>query len=357
MTARRILVLNPGSTSTKVSLFENEREVDASAIAHDAADLSAYPSIAAQHPMRLRAIRSFLQASAHSDARFDAVVGRGGLLKPVDSGVYRVNDAMKRDLRSGAYGEHASNLGALLADELAAESGCDAFIADPVVVDELDDVARYSGLPQISRRSIFHALNQKSAAREAAASAGLRYEEAGLIVAHMGGGVSIGAHRNGRVVDVNNALDGDGPFSPERTGSLPAGQLLSLALSGDHDERALRRMLTGGGGLIAYCGTNSLVELRERVAAGDTNAAAVIDAMAYQISQEIARHGATLRGRVDLIVLTGGMAHDDVLVAAITDRIGFLAPIRVVPGEREMLSLARAAIRVLTGIEEPKEYR
>ena len=356
MTARRLLVLNPGSTSTKVSVFEDEREVDSSAVAHDTVELSAYPTIAAQHPMRLSAIRAFLEASDHGDARFDAVVGRGGLLKPVASGVYRVNDAMKHDLRAGAYGEHASNLGALLAAELAAESGCSAYIADPVVVDELDDVARFSGLPQIERRSIFHALNQKSAAREAATSAGLRYEEAGLIVAHMGGGVSVGAHRNGRVVDVNNALDGDGPFSPERAGSLPAGQLVSIVLSGDYDERTLRRMLTGGGGLVAYCGTNSLLELRERAGSGGSDAAAAIDAMAYQISQEIARHGATLRGRVDLIVLTGGMAHDDGLVAAIRDRVGFLAPVRVIPGEREMLSLARAALRVLTGFEQPKEY-
>jgi butyrate kinase len=263
---------------------------------------------------------------------------------------------MVRDLAAGTYGEHASNLGAMLAMEIANESARPAYIADPVVVDELDDVSRLSGLPELPRRSIFHALNQKSAAREACRRLGIRYESANLVVAHMGGGVSVGAHRGGRVVDVNNALDGEGPFTPERAGTVPAGQLLELAFSGSHSLAELKRRITGGGGLVAYCGTNDLRELSARMDAGDAHAKAVFGAMCHQIAKEIASHGATLRGAVDAIVLTGGMANDETVVNEAESRVSFLAPIVVIPGEREMVSLAAAALGALRGEREVRAY-
>lgn len=352
----RVLVLNPGSTSTKLSLFINETEAFAETLRHSSDELAAYPRIIDQVEFRRQAISSFLDSNSIDPSSMDAVIGRGGLLRPLESGVYEVNEAMVGDLRAGNNGEHASNLGAILAREFARESHCPAFIADPVVVDEMDEVARLSGLPELPRRSIFHALNQKSAAKEAAARIGRPYEEINAIVAHMGGGCSVGAHKRGRVVDVNNALDGEGPFSPERAGTVPAGQLVELALSGEFTHAEVKKMLTGKGGLVAYCGTNSLEVVGERIGCNDAEAEAAFNAMAYQISKEIASHGATLSGSVDVIVLTGGMAYNDALVDAIRNRVSYLAAVEVIPGEREMLSLARAALSVLAGDVTPKEY-
>ena len=351
-----LLVINPGSTSTKISFFVEMEERYAEALPHGVEELAGYGCIAAQEPLRHAAIDRFLDEHAIDLSSIGAVVGRGGLLKPVPSGVYEVNEAMVGDLGAGRYGEHASNLGALLARSIAQAVGCPAFIADPVVVDELDEIARLSGSPDLPRRSIFHALNQKSAAREACRRIGIVYEAARLIVAHMGGGVSVGAHRLGRVIDVNNALDGEGPFSPERAGTVPAGQLLELALSGVRERDELKHMLTGSGGLVAYCGTNDLREVHRRIDAGDKRAAIVVDAMCYQISKEIAAHGATLCGTVDAIVLTGGIAHDEVVVREIGRRVGYLGPIVVIPGEREMVSLAAAALGALRGEREVRCY-
>jgi butyrate kinase len=350
----QILAINPGSTSTKLAIFQGEAELAAETLRHSAAELAGFARVADQSGLRRAAITAFLAAAGVP--RFDAVIGRGGLLRPLDSGVYAVDPTMLDDLRNARHGEHASNLGAILAAELAAVQGCPAYIADPVVVDELDDIARLTGLPQIRRRSIFHALNQKSAAREAVARRGWRYEERKLIVAHLGGGCSVGAHCRGRVVDVNNALDGEGPFTPERAGSLPAGQLLDLVFSGRHSEAELRRMLTGQGGMVAHLGTNDLLETESRAAAGDEAAGLFLRAMACRIAQEIARHGATLEGTVDLIVITGGMAQEPRLVDLVTRRVRFLAPVEVVPGEREMLSLARAAASALAGQTVVRSY-
>ena len=352
----QLLVINPGSTSTKLACFDGDEERAAITVSHSADDLAGYDRIADQAPLRRDAIDGFLRRNGIDIMGLDAVVARGGLRHPVPGGVYEVNEAMVADLRSGTYGEHASNLGGVLARLIAEEAGCPALIADPVVVDELDDVARLSGVPDLPRRSIFHALNQKSASREACGRLGMRYESARLIVAHMGGGVSVGAHESGRVIDVNNALDGEGPFSPERAGTVPAGQLVELALSGSRDRRELKRMLTGAGGVVAYCGTNDLRELRRRVEGGDSGADLVFRAMCYQIAREIASHGATLRGRVDAIVLTGGMAHNERLVQEISARVSYLAQIVVIPGEREMVSLARAAVDALSGAREIRIY-
>ncbi len=351
-----VLALNPGSTSTKIAFFSGEEETVSEVLRHAADELARYSRIIDQAGFRRAAIDAVLASNSIDLSNLDAVIGRGGLLRPLESGVYQVNEPMVADVAAGKYGEHASNLGAILAQGIAKVAGCPAYIADPVVVDEMDDIARLSGLPQLPRRSIFHALNQKSAAREAARRLGKEYEEINAIVAHMGGGCSVGAHRHGRVVDVNNALDGEGPFSPERAGTVPAGQLVELALSGKHSHSELKKMLTGRGGLVAYCGTNSLEEIKERTGRDDKEAGAAFRAMAYQISKEIASHGATLAGSVDVIVLTGGMAYDEGLVNEISQRIRYLAPIVIIPGEREMLSLARAALSVLDGRVSAKEY-
>ena len=349
--AGTILVINPGSTSTKLSVFYLNGDLRSATIPHSAEELAPFASVAAQREYRLGLVTDFL-----GDEKPAAVIGRGGLLAPLSGGVYRVNERMLADLESARYGEHASNLGAVLARAVAGRTGAKAFIADPVVVDELDDISRYSGLPEIERRSIFHALNQKSAARTAAAELGREYEELNLIVAHLGGGVSVGAHRRGRVVDVNNALDGEGPFSPERSGGLPAGQLLDLAAEYRDDEKALRRLLVGRGGLVAYLGTNDLREVRRRIEAGDEDARLAFDALALQIAKEIASHGATLAGEVDAIILTGGMAHNDELTGEIRRRVAHIAPVHLVPGEREMEALAENAREALAGRRPVQEY-
>ncbi len=352
----KILVVNPGSTSTKLSLFEDDLEKHGSQISHSLNDLSAFSSVPGQRDFRWNLIEAEMR-NWHEDLQtIDAAVGRGGLLRPVESGVFAVNDAMCGDLSAGRYGEHASNLGALLALRAAEAAGVPAYIADPVVVDELDPAARYSGMPEIQRKSIFHALNQKAAARKTADEIGKRYEECNFIVAHLGGGITVGAHKQGRVVDVNNGLDGDGPFTPERSGGLPAGQLVSLVLHGGLSEAEIRKKIKGRGGLSAYCGSNNLEDLMIRASKGDKEIQEVVDAMSYQISKEIAMHGATLCGRVDRIIITGGMAHDTGFVSKIAERTAFLAPVTVIPGEMEMYALAERALQALTGRTEVKEY-
>lgn len=352
----RVLVINPGSTSTKVSLFVDDEELVAEVILHAVEELAGYAKIFDQTPMREAAITTFLSQNGVQVDELDAIVARGGLLHPLRGGVYRVNEAMLSDLSAARYGEHASNLGAIIASRIATAAAFPALVADPVVVDELDEVARLSGFPELPRRSIFHALNQKSAAREAAARIGRSYEELNIIVAHLGGGISVGAHFRGRVVDVNNALDGDGPFSPERSGGIPAGQLVDFVFESGLSRKEIRQKITGGGGMVAYCGTNSLVEVEQRMQDGDARAKLVFEAMAYQICQEIAKHGATFSGSVDLIVITGGMAQNGLLIKHIRSRVGYLAPIEVIPGEREMISLAAAARSVLCGKAVALDY-
>lgn len=351
-----VLAINPGSTSTKLAVFENEKEILGSTIVHSSDDLKPYKNIADQIELRLPLIRKFLKDNNFDSSKLSSVVGRGGMLRPVQSGVYRINQKMLTELRSGVYGEHASNLGAILADAISQEAGCQAFIVDPVVVDELDDVARLSGLPELPRRTVFHALNQKSAGRETARRIGKKYEECNLIVAHLGGGVSVGAHCNGRIIDVNNAVDGEGPFTPERTGSLPCIPLIELCFNGKYTLAQMKKRIAGSGGLAAYRGSNSLIDLRKSAESGNTKDQLVYDALIYQISQEIAKHGATLKGKIDCIVLTGGMANDSDLTKKISERVGFLAPLIIIPGEREMISLSAAVMRVLNNLEQPKEY-
>ena len=351
-----ILTVNPGSTSTKLALFRNRECRLSSSISHSAEELAPFPTVSDQGEFRMALCEKFLEDAGIEGNMLAAVIGRGGLLAPLEGGVYRVNPAMLADLKSARYGSHASNLGAIIADGIASKRSIPAFIADPVVVDELAPLARYSGIPEIERRSIFHALNQKSAAREVARELGRPYTECRFIVAHMGGGVSVGAHDRGRVVDVNNALDGDGPFSPERAGGLPAGQLISLTMEYAGREDALRKHLVGRGGLVAYLGTNSLEEIHSRIEAGDREARAVVEAMGYQIAKEIASLSAVLEGKIDAVILTGGMAYNDFLVDYLSRRVSFLAQVRIIAGERELEALAENALAALRGEVRILEY-
>jgi butyrate kinase len=357
MGRRLILAINPGSTSTKFSLFEEDNLVFESTLRHTSEELQGFDRISGQFHFRRDLIMQELESRRTDFQRIAAVVGRGGLLKPIESGVYTVNSIMKNDLLAGRYGQHASNLGALIADDIAASmAGAAAYIVDPVVVDELHDLARISGHPGIQRKSIFHALNQKAVARIFAASSGRKYEDMNIIVAHMGGGISVGAHFKGRVIDVNNALNGDGPLSPERSGGLPAGQLAELCFSGKYTHQEVRSMITGKGGLVAYLGTNSFIEARKMAENGNKTAKLIKDAISYQTGKEIGAAAAVLKGNVDGIILTGGLAYDEENVKIITEMAGFIARVVVYPGEDELKALAFNGLLALDGKIEVKNY-
>ncbi|MGE5553190.1 MAG: butyrate kinase [Betaproteobacteria bacterium] len=352
----KILVINPGSVSTKVALYAGEQCLRVETINHAASELAGFRHIQEQFDYRRKAILACLERWGEPLAGLAAVVGRGGLVKPLESGVYRVNPDMIHDLRHGVSGEHASNLGGLIAADLAEQAGIPAFVVDPVIVDELDPLARYTGFPDLRRRSIFHALNQKAVARRAAAQLGKEYHEVNLIVAHLGSGVSVGAHRLGRVVDVNNALDGDGPFGVERAGRLPTGDLIRLCFSGRWTEAELLRRVRRQGGLVGHLGVNDGREVEARIDQGDEKARECFEAMAYWIAKEIAALSATLEGKIDAIVLTGGLARSERLAGWIRRRVEFLAPVLLFPGEIEMEALALGALRALRGEEPIREY-
>jgi butyrate kinase len=358
MEKQLILAINPGSTSTKIAVFDiYSNKIFQTSIKHNAEELAPYKSIVDQYEFRKKVVLETLKEAGIEINSIKVVVGRGGLVKPIPSGLYEVNEAMKEDLRKGVLGEHASNLGGLIADDIAKEiPGAKAFIADPVVVDEMDDIARISGHPRFQRISIFHALNQKAIARLHAKSQGKNYDDLNLIVAHLGGGISVGAHRKGRVVDVNQALDGEGPFSPERSGTLPVGALVKLCFSGEVTYDEVKKMITGKGGLVAYLGTNDALEVENRVKSGDAYAKLIYEAMAYQVSKEIGACATVLKGEVDAILITGGIAYDKIFVDWIKERVSFIAPVYVYPGEDEMQALAYNGICYLKGEITPKQY-
>lgn len=350
-----ILTINPGSTSTKIAVFNDENEVFSKTLRHSAEEIGQFPTVASQFQYRKNIILSELKQAGFDTASFQIIVGRGGLIKPIESGIYEVNETLAHDLEFPVMGEHASNLGGLIAGDIAKDiPGVKAYIADPVVVDELSPIARISGHPAIPRLSIFHALNQKVIARTYAKEMGEKYEELNLIVAHMGGGVSVGTHCRGRVIDVNNALDGDGPFSPERSGGLPAGALVELCFSGK-PQCEIRKMLKGAGGVIAYLGTNDMKLVKEK-AVSDPLYKLIQDAMCYQIGKEIGAMAAVLKGNVDAILLTGGIAYSKPVTDYITGMVDFIAPVKVYPGEDEMRALALNGLMVLRGEMTPKNY-
>ena len=359
----RILTINPGSTSTKVALYDDEHPLFVQTIPHSAEEIAAFPRIADQYAFRRDAVLRLLdeQGGSVGDLRpsldsLDAVVGRGGLLRPIPSSTYRVNEKMLNELRHPKEREHASNLGAIIADEIARRAGIPAFIVDPVCVDEFDEIARISGLPEIERRSLSHALNLKAAARRAARELGKRYDEVNLVVAHLGGGISVTAHRQGRMVDVNQALDGTGPFAPERAGGLPVGDVIRLCYSGKYTYEEMIKKIAGRGGLVAHLGTNDARQVERRIEAGDEHARLIYEVMAYQIAKEIGLMATVLKGDVDAIVLTGGLARSEMLVGWIVERVEWIAAVMIYPGEDEMLAMAQGALRVLRGEEEARNY-
>lgn len=344
----KILAINPGSTSTKIAVYENETPLLVRNIRHAVEELAAYPTVADQFAFRQSLVISQLEREG-IPLEFDAIVGRGGLVKPIPGGVYEVNEAMHRDTVH-AMRTHACNLGGLIADNLARTlPACRAFIADPGVVDELDDVARLSGSPLLPRIAIWHALNQKAIARRFAAENHTRYEELDLIICHLGGGISIAAHKQGRAIDANNALDGEGPFSPERAGSLPAGGLIDLCFSGKLTKEELKRRISGRAGLAAHLGTTDVLAIICAIEDGDQHAELVLDAMIYNVAKGIGAAATVLYGKIDAILLTGGIAHSEYVVSRLKERIAFLAPVHVYPGEDEMEALALNALGALRG--------
>lgn len=355
-TRHQILVINPGSTSTKIGIFDNNRLLLESTLRHTTEELAQYPFIIDQFHFRKDAILETLQKEGIRTSELSAICGRGGLLRPIEGGTYSVNDAMIEDLKKGFAGQHASNLGGILADELAQGLDIPAFIVDPVVVDELAPMARISGFAALERKSIFHALNQKAVARRYAQQVGKKYEDLKLIVTHMGGGITVGTHECGKVIDVNNGLHGDGPFSPERAGTVPAGALIELCYSGEFYRQEVMLKLVGQGGLVGYLGTNDAVEVEKRIAKGDTRAQLVYEAMAYQVAKEIGSAAAVLRGDVDAIIMTGGLAYGKEFVKSITSRVDWISEVVVYPGEDELQALAEGAMRVLSGEEPAKIY-
>lgn len=354
----RILAINPGSTSTKFAVYFDLECVLNKTIRHSFDDLFHYETIIDQFDFRKGLIIDALVDEGIEVDSLKYIIGRGGLTYPVESGIYRVNNLMLKHLREGVMGQHASNLGPLLADYIALQiPDAQAFMADPVVTDELEDVARVSGHALFERRSIFHALNQKAKARSHALKSGKKYEEMNLIVVHLGGGISVGAHKKGRVIDVNNALNGEGPFSPERSGSLPTGQLIEICFSGKYTKSEVDRMVVGEGGFVSFLGTNSAQEVENLAASGHEKSRFYQEALFYQVAKSIGEMAVVLEGKVDGIILTGGMAHNKTLGFYMNRKVGFIAPIFIYPGEDELEALAMNALLVARGEVVPKEYR
>lgn len=354
---KKILAINPGSTSTKIAIFEGSEQLFVKNIKHSTEELSKYDTIADQYEFRRDVIIATLEEENIDIHSIAIIMGRGGLIKPLTSGVYRINDLMKEHLTMGYNGQHACNLGGLIADSIAQVIGLnEAFIADPVIVDEMEDVARIAGHPDFERKSIFHALNQKAIARMYAKDNGKKYEDLNLVVCHMGGGVSVGAHRQGRVIDVNQALDGEGPFSPERSGSLPMNQFLKACFSGKYTMEDMQRILVGKGGYVGYFGSNDALAVEKAAIAGDPKANLLEEAFAYQVAKQIGENAIVLKGKIDAIILTGGIAYGKPVVQRIKNYIEWIAPVAVYPGEDEMAAMALNANMILNGEVEIKDY-
>ncbi|WP_094607211.1 Butyrate kinase 2 [Sporomusa silvacetica DSM 10669] len=352
----RLLIINQGSTSTKVAVYENEAVVFSTTIKHLPDEIKSFHDIWDQYEYRKKAILGEVYSHGYEISEFDAIVSRGGLFKPIVGGTYVINEAMLADARSGVYGNHVCSVGCQIAYDLGKEAGIPALTVDPPTCDEMIDEAKYSGIPQITRQSSYHALNQKAIARKLAKDLQKTYSELKVIVVHLGGGISVGAHYLGKVIDVNNALEGDGPFSPERAGSLPVTDLIKLCFSGQYSPKEMLRLMNGRGGLVAYLGTTDGLELDRRITQGDRKAQQVINAMAFQVVKEIGAAATVLKGEVEAIALTGGLANWKRLVELISERVRYIAPIMIYPGEDEMGSLAMGALRVLREEEVVQAY-
>lgn len=350
------LIINPGSTSTKIGVFEDETLLFEETLRHSTEEIAQFANIVDQKDFRKKIITDLLESKNFDIKSLNVVVGRGGMLKPIPGGTYAVSEELLADLKAGVQGQHASNLGGILAKEIGDSIGAPSYIVDPVVVDELMPIARYSGVPELPRVSIFHALNQKAVAKRYARETGKAYESLRLIVVHMGGGVSVGAHENGKVIDVFNALDGDGAFSPERAGGVPNGALIKMCFSGKYTEKEVYGKMVGKGGFNAYLGTNDMREVTRMANEGDEKAIEAKQAFLLQVAKDIGSMACVLKGKVDQIIVTGGIAYGADVVAALKDYAEWIAPFTVYPGEDELLALAQGALRVLKGEEEAKAY-
>lgn len=359
---RKILVINPGATSTKVSIYEGENEVFTENIKHSLSDIQAFAEIADQFDYRKQSILDVMEKHGIHRDDVAVVIGRGGLTRPCESGTYRINELMKKECREGVQGKHACNLGALIADSIAKDFGLkDAYIADPGIVDERPDFARVTGHPVFDMDPakegvIWHCLNQKMTAKLYARELGKRYEDLNLIIAHLGGGVSVGLHKHGRVVEVNRALCGLGAFSPTRAGSINASKLIDVCFSGEYTKEQMKKMITAEGGFVAYLGTNDSLYVETKALEGDPKCKLLVDAFCYQVSLEISRLAAVVSGKVDAILLTGGISYSKPWMQQIIEHVDWIAPVKVYKGENEMLALAMCANEILSGAQ-PKEYK
>lgn len=352
----RVLVLNPGSTSTKAAVYDDTKEIANITLRYQPEKLIEFKGILAQKQFRTDDVIKMLRENDISLESLDAVVGRGGLVKPIASGTYLINERMIEDLSSDSALVHASALGGLIAVVIAGKCNIPAYIVDPIVVDELEPYARLSGIPEIERRSVFHALNSKAVARHCAQELGISYEDGRFIVTHMGGGITVGAHRHGRVIDVNDAVSGDGAFTPERSGSVPLVPLVEMCFSGKYTQAQIEGEIIGKGGVRAYLDTTDMIAVEEMINNGDKHAALVFDAMAYQVAKQIGAMFAALEGKCNAIILTGGLAYSKLFTGLIKRRVGQFAPIHIIPGEEEMLALAEGGLRVLKGESKAATY-
>ncbi len=350
------LIINPGSTSTKIGVFEDESLLFEETLRHSIEEIAQYASIVDQKDFRKNIIINLLKEKNFDINSLNMVVGRGGMLKPIPGGTYEVTDELLNDLKIGKQGQHASNLGGILAREIGDSIGVPSFIVDPVVVDELCNIARYSGVPELPRTSVFHALNQKAVAKRYAKENNKAYDSLRLVVVHMGGGVSVGAHENGNVIDVFNALDGDGAFSPERAGGAPSGALIKMCFSGKYTEKEIYKKFVGNGGFNAYVGSNDMRDVEKMVNNGDMKAKEVREAFIFQVSKDIGSMACVLKGKVDQIIVTGGIAYDKAVVAGLKEACEWIAPFTVYPGEDELLALVQGGLRIINKEEEAKKY-
>lgn len=353
----RVLVINPGSTSTKIAIYDNEKQMFEETIRHSTSELEIFDTILDQYTYRKENILNFLQKKNIKLSTISTIIGRGGTLKPIEGGTYILENNLVDALKEAAINKgHACNLAGIIAYDISKELGINAYIVDPPCVDELEDIARISGLKGITRISTFHALNQKAVARKAAKELGKRYEDCNFIVAHIGGGISVGAHRKGRVIDVNNALDGDGPFSPERAGELPTSQLVDLCFEGRYSKQQIKKMLTGKGGIVSYLGINNMRKVEAMIEQEDEKAILIYEAMIYQVAKAIGSMATVLKGDFDQIILTGGIANSKLFCKKLKQRVGFLGSIQVLPGEDELIALAEGGLRILRKEENAKYY-
>lgn len=355
MTREYVLAINPGSTSTKVAIFKDKENLLQKNLSHAPEELEKFKKITDQFEYRKNIIVDWLKGEGYETSTLKAVVGRGGLLKPMPSGTYKVTDTMIEDLKIGVQGEHASNLGGIIAKSIADIEGIDSFIVDPVAVDEFEDIARISGMPEIPRRSLLHALNVKAVAHNVAMGMDKKVEELNLIVAHLGGGISIVPLMKGKMIDANNANE-MGPFSPERAGGLPVGDVAKMCFSGEYTYVEIKNKMRGKGGLVAYLGTNDGREVEKMISNGNEEAKLVFEAMAYQIGKEIGAMATVLNGKIDGIILTGGIAYSKFITNYVKDMVEFIAPIILKPGEDEMWALNEGVHRVFSGQEDAKIY-